>query len=433
MTVSKLKLALALSASAAALPTAADAQDYGGSRQQTQQPSRVPQPQGEAPRGQRVTRIQNVSREENAAILPLYQATQAHDWAAATAALPAARAGAQSPYARYLVGRLQLDIGTNTQNQAIQAEAVAAMIASGAAPAETMAPLLGAQVQFLIQANNLAAAEAPLTRLLELDPNNVDRIIQLGQIKFRLNKREEGNALYQRALQLSSANGQTPPEILYRRVLGASYEAHEGRRTIELTRTLLNAYPNPTNWRDALLIYRESTQVDGPLGLDISRLMRVTGGLTSEADFVGFALELNRGGLPGEVKAVLDEGVSRNVLRASSTNVSELLASANGRIAEDRAGLARTRTQALAAANGRAARTTADAYFGYGQYAEAAELYRAALQKGGEDANLVNTRLGAALALAGQRAEAEAALRAVTGPRADLAQYWLIWLARRPA
>ena len=45
----------------------------------------------------------------------------------------------------------------------------------------------------------------------------------------------------------------------------------------------------------------------------------------------------------------------------------------------------------------------------------------------------MNVRLGAALALAGRRPEAEAALRAVTGPRADLAGFWLAWLARRPA
>jgi hypothetical protein len=75
----------------------------------------------------------------------------------------------------------------------------------------------------------------------------------------------------------------------------------------------------------------------------------------------------------------------------------------------------------------------ADSLYGYGQYAEAAELYRAALQKGGVDANLANTRLGEALALAGQRAQAEAAFHAVTGPRAELAQYWLLWLSSRPA
>ncbi len=87
----------------------------------------------------------------------------------------------------------------------------------------------------------------------------------------------------------------------------------------------------------------------------------------------------------------------------------------------------------MAAPTGQMARTTADAFYGYGHYAEAADLYRAALQKGGEDANLVNTRLGASLALAGRRAEAEAAFHAVTGTRATLAQFWLLWLASRPA
>jgi len=109
------------------------------------------------------------------------------------------------------------------------------------------------------------------------------------------------------------------------------------------------------------------------------------------------------------------------------------LVTANTRAAAtERAGLARARTQALAASTGAPALAAGDAHFGNGQFAEAAELYRAALQKGGADANVVNTRLGASLALAGQRAEAEAAFRAVTGPRADLASFWLAWLARRP-
>ena len=111
-----------------------------------------------------------------------------------------------------------------------------------------------------------------------------------------------------------------------------------------------------------------------------------------------------------------------------------MLAAANGRIREDQASLPASRTSALAAATGRPARQTGDAYFGYGQYADAVALYRAALEKGGEDPNLVNIRLGASLALAGQRAEAETAFRAVTaGPRAELAQLWLLWLASRPA
>jgi hypothetical protein len=53
--------------------------------------------------------------------------------------------------------------------------------------------------------------------------------------------------------------------------------------------------------------------------------------------------------------------------------------------------------------------------------------------KSGEDRNLLNLRVGASLAMAGQRAEAETVLRSVAGEPADLAKLWLAWLARRPA
>jgi hypothetical protein len=42
-------------------------------------------------------------------------------------------------------------------------------------------------------------------------------------------------------------------------------------------------------------------------------------------------------------------------------------------------------------------------------------------------------RLGIAHAQAGQRAEAETAFRAVTGPGTELAALWQVWLARRTA
>jgi Flp pilus assembly protein TadD len=79
------------------------------------------------------------------------------------------------------------------------------------------------------------------------------------------------------------------------------------------------------------------------------------------------------------------------------------------------------------------ARTAGDALLSLGRNAEAAEMYRLALTRVGEDPELVNTRLGIALARAGQRAEAEAAFRAVTGSRAELAALWQVWLARPSA
>jgi Flp pilus assembly protein TadD len=72
----------------------------------------------------------------------------------------------------------------------------------------------------------------------------------------------------------------------------------------------------------------------------------------------------------------------------------------------------------------------ADGYYGHGNYSKAAELYRLGLQKGSVDSNLANTRLGIALAMAGQKAEAETAFNAVTGPRKDLASFWTLWLSQ---
>lgn len=394
---------------------------------QPEHPQPQPQPQ------QQQGGIVNLSRDENNAVRPLYTAVQAHDWPTAAAALPAAQAAVQSAPGKYLIGQLMLDMGRGTSDTHMQSQAVDYMIASGGAPAEVLPQLFGAQAAFFIDANNLAAAEAPLNRLLQLDPNNVERITQLGQVELRLGKRNEALALYRRALQLGEAGGQHAPEQVYRTLMAIAYEGRMAQPAIEQARALVAAYPTPENWQAALGVYNQLAGLAGPEQLDLYRFMRAAGALHDEHDYFEYAMAVNHGGFPGETKAVIEEGFGRNIFRQAVAEARQMLTAATARIAEDQASLPRLRTTALAAATGQSARTTADAYFGYGRYAEAAELYRAALQKGGEDANLVNTRLGAALALAGQRPAAEAAFHAVTGSRATLAQFWLLWLASRPA
>ena len=69
-----------------------------------------------------------------------------------------------------------------------------------------------------------------------------------------------------------------------------------------------------------------------------------------------------------------------------------------------------------------------DRYFGMGQYDKAADLYRKALAKGGVDKDVANIHLGMALARSNDKAGATAAFNAVTGPRAEIAKYWLLYL-----
>ena len=70
-----------------------------------------------------------------------------------------------------------------------------------------------------------------------------------------------------------------------------------------------------------------------------------------------------------------------------------------------------------------------DRYYGMGNYAKAVELYRAwRWASRASTPRLANLHIGMALARAGDKAGATTALNAVTGPRADIAKYWLVYV-----
>jgi hypothetical protein len=385
-----------------------------------------------------------LSREERAAVTALQAAATGQDRAAQDAALTAARSAARGADARYAVASLQYQIARARGDIPMSTQAIDDMAASGVPDAAEMVPLLATQAARSFGTGDVRATDRMLARMVELQPNNGVVLADAAQIKARLGDRAAAVTLLQRAIAAQRANGQAVPESWYQRAVALAFDGRMAPQTAALGRELVGAYPRPANWRDVLLAFRQTAApapaapnqplaIDRALDLDIKRMMRAATALSGERDYLEFAQALIAARLHGEAKSVLDEGVSRGMLSTSEARVRDLVTQTNGPANQGRAGLAAARTRALAAATGQAARETGDVAFGYGQYAEAAELYAAALQKGGEDPNLINNRLGAALAMAGRRPEAEAALRAVTGQRADLAGFWLAWLSRRAA
>ncbi len=391
----------------------------------------------------------NVSRAEQAALNPLIQANaaagaarqqgQTPDWAAVRALLPAAEAAARGNDAKYLLNRVQLDLALGTNDLAGQERALTALLANPSTPAEFAATLRTAQNNILNQraeaafrANDFATAERLYVQLQQANPADERIVNNLALVRTRMGNTAGALEPVMQQIRAAEAAGQRAPEALYQRAWRVPYSANQRPQALEALRRLLAAYPTTANWQLALDVVREASGDDVNLLVDAFRLARVTNAVRPN-EYLPFATTLNQAGLPGETKAIIDAGIAAGAFQASNGDVSRMLGVANRRIGEDRAGLSGQMAQARSASRGQPARIVADALFGYERYAEAAEMYRLALSKGGEDANLVNTRLGATLALAGRRAEAEAALRAVTGPRSDLAQLWLAWLASRPA
>jgi hypothetical protein len=392
-------------------------------------------------------RFRKMSRAEQQAFLPLIQAGaaanqarttgQAADWAAVQAALPAAQAAARSNEAKYFLAQAQLEIALGTNNVAAQEAALTAMQSNPvASPAEqttvrkALEIIINNRAEAAFNAQDFATAERLYRQLLQANPTD-ERLLR----NVRIIQERSGNAAgalqgIQQQISTAEAGGQRAPEDLYQRAWQIPYRAGQRAQAVTAIQHLLKAYPTAANWRKALDLVREGVpQGDNQMLIDAYRFARAAN-VMQPGEYLALATTLDQAGLPGETKAVLDAGVAAGAVQSSQGEVARLLGVANRRIAEDRAGLPAQIQQARGASGGRQARIAGDVLVGYGRHAEAAEMYRLALSKGGEDANLVNTRLGAALALAGQRAGAETAFRAVTGNRADLAALWLAWLGR---
>lgn len=371
-----------------------------------------------------------LSKEERTALAPVQTAVTAKNWPAAAAALAAAEPTAQSADARYAVARFRLEIGLATNNTAMQAQAIDEILASGRLQPAQQAIFYRNQAALALNAGNKQKAEAGYTRAVELNPSDPELLISLAQLKNDLKKGPEAMALVDRAIQARRAAGQPVEQSWYRYALRLAYEGKQRPQALKLSRDLVGAYPTKENWRDALLIYRDLTRIDDATNLDLLRLMRASKALAGERDWYDLAYQLQSAALFGEAGAVLAEGQSLKMIDLNKPAFRELSTLVNKRASGDRASLAADEGRAMSSPAGTVAVKLADAYAGYGDYAKAIPLYRAALGKTGVDTNLINMHLGAALAASGQRAEAEAALRAVTGTRAELAGYWLAWLAR---
>ena len=370
-----------------------------------------------------------LTKDERAALAGVETALASRNYPAASAALSTAQASARGADARYYLAGLQLRLGRETGNTALQASAVDALLASGRVPAAEQGALYTTQGALATFAGNRQRAETALARALELAPS-AETAIALAQVKIDLRKNAEALPLIDRAIALRRATGQNIPESWYRRGLNLASMANNAPEVVKYGRALVAAYPSEENWRDAVLLYRDYAKPDQASTLDAERLLRLTKALAGERDYLEAAQAFDAASLPGEAQSVFQEGIAARMVDPAKASFKEPIAAAARRAATAKGKLASLRSGA-AAGTGAASLAAADQHLSFGDYPAAADLYRAALTKGGIDANVGNIRLGIALAMAGRRAEADAAFRAVTGPRADLASLWLVWLGQR--
>lgn len=371
-----------------------------------------------------------VTDKARKALIELQTAVNAKDAAKIATAEAAARAAVKTGDDKCVLGQMQLKAAVDRNDHAAAAAAVDALIASGVANQGSLVPLVSNLGKMRYNAKDYSGAATAFEKAMRMAPNDPEPVILLAEARAKSGQVAPALELYGKAFALRRAGGGKVDEPWLKRAVAFAYEARNPQ-TLALTRDWVSAYPSAKNWRDALKIYAVMTGLPNSELLDIFRLQRATKSLVGESDFARYATTAMDKGLPGEAKAMLDEGFAAGAIARNSTVMRTLATQANAKAAGDRASLTAGAKAALASPAAKLALTTGDAFFGYGDYAKAAELYRAALTKSGADAAQLNLRLGIALAMSGDKAGATAALNAVTGAKADIAKYWLIYLGQR--
>jgi tetratricopeptide (TPR) repeat protein len=423
-------------AASTAFATTAHAQREGGysappRQQQTTQP-RTEQKEDKPQKGGAIVMLGdkkiNISPQFATAYKAQVAAFDSKDTAGYPAISAAAHAAAKKPEEHFLASQIDLKAANAAKDEAGMGTALEAMIATGVFPQDQLSTAYTTLGKVKYNQKQFPQAIAAFQKAIELQPTNTEASTLLAQTKSVTATPAEAIAELQKAIAQGSANGGKPPEDVFKRAISVAYRA-KMPVVQDLSRQWVAAYPSATNWRDALGIYRQMNNVDDQTTLDLFRLARAAKAMNGEGDYDRYAYAALMKGYPGEAKVVLDEGIAAGAVDPKKSPFKEMIQQATQKSAGEEATLDAAASKALAGGTAKSALTTGDLLYGYGRFDKAAELYRAALKRPGADASLTNLHLGMALARSGDKAGATAALSAVTGPRIDIAKYWLAYLA----
>ena len=361
------------------------------------------------------------------AIGELQTAVNANDVANIPAKVAAAQAAAKTKADNYWIARMQLKAAVDSNDYAAAQAAIDAINATGLLPAAQILGLYAGLGGSAFNAKQYALAASAFGHVVAIDPNNVEATIDLGRSRAAAGQGAEAVTALKRAIQLQSAGGKKPDEQLLKQAVGIAYNA-KLPSALDFSREWVTNYPSPQSWHDTIAIYRNLSHQDGESTLELLRLMQATGAMRSATDYSLFVQAAEEQRNFNEAQAVIDAGIAANAINPTDAQFKDLIADVKARQKPTAADLTEAVTMSPSGIN---LLRIGDGFYALGNYSKAAEIYRQTIGKAGVDTDVANLHLGMALARAGDKAGATAAFNAVTGPRADIAKLWLIYLQQQ--
>lgn len=372
------------------------------------------------------------SDEFRAVYLPLEEAMkdETSDIASMTGQFEAMLSVLQSPDEKIAGGSLAFNAGVRAESRELQFKGMQAMLESGKVPAEQVGRYNFIAYQLGSSLNDVAAARTYLQGAIDANfttdtISQADLEIAMAETYFTGGEVETGIDFIMSAVAKQKNEGQQADEAWYRRGVTVAYNNEVQPQVYDLLALWLADYPASSNWLDAINIARNLNSFQDPQMLDLFRLSRAAGALSDASDYDYYVDAADARRLPKEVRDVINEGKAAGHVSSENLFLQEALATAETRVAQDRADLPSLEKDANDPNASLSTVVAAGATFlSYGDYAKAAKFYERALGMPGVETNEVLNRLGIAQIGLGDYAAARETLAKVSGVRAPIAKLW---------
>jgi hypothetical protein len=335
----------------------------------------------------------------------------------------------QTPYERYTVARMKSAVAMAAGQTAVAFDATEAAIGIGYGGRDEQRELMASLVHASYGAKDYARSLRWADRYLKEGGTRTDIEPLRMQSQYLSGDYAGAAASLLVRVKADEAAGKTTPERDLQLLLSAQRKSGDEAGGMKTVERLAKAYPKPAYWAELVNTLDRKT-LSERLFVDLFRLMRATGNLTSGQQVVAYAQVSLQAGLAAEALAVLDEAKSTGVLKDQDLKAAEpVRAKAAKQAAEDVANRKKDEAAARAAKDGNALVFQGQGAVGEGRVAEGLAMQEQGFAKGGvRHAEENRLRLGEAQLMAGQRDAAAKTFASVSGPEGmtELSRLWAL-------
>jgi hypothetical protein len=418
----------ALAVACALAPAASAQYDQPQSRKERAAESQAAE--AEAPKA-------DYSKEFRKLAAPVQEAVNAKNWPEVLAALPALEA-IENPTRddRKAIATWKLQATQGVGDQDAFAAAIESFLAEGFADPENVGAMHRQLAAHYSAKKDTAKTLEHFQKFVEATPDvEPEEFETLGRLYLQSGQNPQACEYLGKAIDVSRSKSAKPKEMWFQLRDRCFIEMKDDASRLANLEALVAEYPDKEYYSRIVAIYQAQTKDDRVVMLNAYRVAAADpeGGLATVGAYINYADTAMNAGSPGEAARALERGMKEGVVPNAGTNQQQL-SQAKAAVASDKKSLPGEAAAAAKNPKGEMDVKVGLGFYSTGDYAQAADLVKRGIAKGGvarlDDANLL---LGAALVELGKTDEARAAFEAAksaTPEGSHLGRIANLWLAR---